>query len=86
MYEKYKGRNFTVIGIALEKDSERGLKAIKEDKYPWKQFVEDYYSSQLWARHGMANKAGGRFLVSPEGKIIAVDPTIEEIESYINQK
>jgi peroxiredoxin len=70
-YNKYKDRNFTILGVSLDKQKEDWLGAIENDKLAWTQ-VSDL---QEWNSAAVAtfNFTGIPFnvLVDPEGKIIA---------------
>lgn len=70
-YERYKDKNFTVIGISLDDNAERWKKAIEEDGMPWTQLsdlkgfkneVSDYYGIR-----GIPST----LLIDPQGKIVA---------------
>lgn len=72
-YEKYKGKNFTVLGVSLDQagKKEAWLAAIKADGLPWTQVAD----LQGW-NNAVAGLYGIRaipknFLIDPEGKIIA---------------
>ncbi|WP_159451650.1 TlpA disulfide reductase family protein [Pedobacter africanus] len=72
-YEKYKDKNFKVLGVSLDTKKEAWLKAIKEDKLPWKQLC-DFKADQ-----GKATKAyevssiPSNVLIDPTGKIVGKD-------------
>jgi peroxiredoxin len=72
-YEKYKNKNFTVLGVSLDDQSQkdRWLKAIKDDKLAWTQ-VSDLKGWQNAAAEKYGIKAiPQNVLVGPDGIIIA---------------
>ena len=83
IYEKYKDANFTVIGAAREfKDSE-WRKALAEDAYPWVNLIALGEDQAVWTLYGVSNNAGARFLIGPDGTILKINPTPEEVEAAI---
>ncbi|MEI7472413.1 MAG: TlpA disulfide reductase family protein [Chitinophagaceae bacterium] len=86
-YNKYKDKNFTVLGVSLDKNKEAWLNAIQEDKLNW------YHISDLkfWnsAAVGLYGFDGIPFnvLVNPEGKIIATglrgDDLLNKLEEVL---
>lgn len=72
-YNKYKGKNFTVLGISLDDNAERWKKAIEEDGMPWTQ-VSDLqgFKNEVSTYYGIQG-IPSTLLVDPEGKIIAKD-------------
>lgn len=87
IYEKYKNKGFTVIGVAREQGSDARMKeAIKKDGYPWLNLIELNDTNQIWTKYRIPNAAGGTFLVNAEGIILAINPTVEEIESILQKE
>lgn len=85
VYNKYAGKGFTVVGIARERKVSDALEAIRKDGYPWKQLIDLNDELDIWLKHGIERSGGGRFLVNPEGKIEAVDPSADEVEAILKQ-
>ena len=82
-YNKFKSKNFTVLGVSLDRSREPWLEAIKMDNLTWTQ-VSDLKSWQ--------NEVAGKykissipqnFLVDPNGKIIAKNLRGEELQSKL---
>lgn len=90
LYEQYKNKGFVIIGVARETENTQNMQdAIKKDGYKWPQLVELDDRANIWAKYGCNNAAGRRILFDAQGKIIAFDPTIEqltvEVEKRINK-
>ena len=87
IYEKYKDRGFTVIGVAREQNSDiRMREAIRKDGYPWLNLIELNDVQQIWSKYRIPNAAGGTFLVNAQGIILAVNPTAEEVEHILQKE
>jgi peroxiredoxin len=70
-YNQYKDKNFTVLGVSLDEDKDKWLKAIQSDNLSWKQ-VSDLKGWQnatvkLYGYDGIPYNV----LLDPQGKIIA---------------
>lgn len=85
VYKKYAGKGFTVVGIAREQNVSDALEAIRKDGYPWVQLIDLRDEFALWLRHGIGNAGGSTFLVNPEGIIVAIHPSAEEVEAILEQ-
>ena len=87
VYEKYKEKGFTIIGIAREQGSSAAMEAaIRKDGYPWLNLIELNDKNYIWMRHHLSNAAGGTFLIDKDGTILAVDPEPEEVERILQTK
>ena len=68
VYQKYKGDRFEIYSISIDEDKAAWLKAVKEEKNPWLQSLDNKNISQKgFAVTGVPST----FLVDPQGKIIA---------------
>jgi len=85
-YNKYKDKNFTIIGVSLDNDKTKWEKAIAQDNLTWihvsdlkgwqNSAVLDYYVKSVPAN----------FLVDPNGKIIAKNLRGEDLEKMLEEK
>ncbi|MBK0378897.1 TlpA disulfide reductase family protein [Mucilaginibacter segetis] len=84
-YKKFKDKNFTIIGVSLDSDKTRWLKAIKEDGLHWTQVsdLRETYSNQVAKTyHIMAVPAN--FLLDPQGRIIAKNLHGDELAKMLD--
>ena len=87
LYEQYKEKGFMVIGVARETGNTQNMQAaIKKDGYKWPQLVELDDRANIWAKYGCNNAAGRRILLDAQGKIIAFDPTIEQLTAEVEKR
>lgn len=86
LYEQYKDKGFVIIGVARETENTKNMQAaIKKDGYKWPQLVELDDRANIWAKYGCNNAAGRRILFDAQGKIIAFDPTIEQLTAEVEK-
>ena len=86
LYEQYKDKGFAIVGVARETGSTKAMKnAIKNDGYKWPQLVELDDSGNIWAKYGCINSGGRRILIDSDGRILAFDPTLEELTTIIEK-
>jgi thiol-disulfide isomerase/thioredoxin len=71
MYKKFRGKNFTVLGVSLDKAKEPWLKAIKDDGLAWTQVSDlKYWYNDAAAKYHI-QAIPQNLLVDPSGKIVA---------------
>jgi len=72
-FNQYKDKNFTVLGVSLDKNKQAWIEAIKEDKLNW-QHISDlkYWNSAAAPLYGF-DGIPYNVLIDPQGKIIATD-------------
>ena len=86
LYEQYKDKGFAIVGVARETGSTKAMEnAIKKDGYKWPQLVELDDRANIWAKYGCINSGGRRILLNSDGKILAFDPTTEELAAIIEK-
>ena len=79
VYEKYKSKGFTIVGVAREKTVQTAKAAALQDGYPWLNLVELNDAGNIWFKYCVGNSGGGTFLVDRDGKILAIGPSPEEV-------
>jgi thiol-disulfide isomerase/thioredoxin len=72
-YQKFKNKNFTVLGVSLDKAREPWLKAIKDDGLVWTQVSDLKYWYNEAAVKYHVGQIPSNFLVGPDGKIVGRD-------------
>jgi len=85
VFNKYKSKNFTVLGVSLDEDKSRWTRAINQDGLSWTH-VSDL---QGW-NNGVAVQYGIRsipsnFLVDPQGRIVARNLRGGALEAKLNE-
>ena len=72
-YLQFKNRNFTVLGVSLDKDKSAWLKAIKDDGLEWKQISDLKFWNSEAATLYQVQGIPYNVLIDPQGKIIATE-------------
>ena len=74
-YNKFKDKNFTVLGVSLDKQEgkQRWLDAIKADGLTWTQVSDLQFWSNAAAKMYNIESIPANFLLDPKGKIIATN-------------
>ena len=87
-YLKYKGKNFTVLGVSLDKTKDAWLKAIADDGLNWSHVSDlKFWESAVVPLYGISG-IPTNILVDPQGKIVAANlrgPGLEEKLSEVLQ-
>lgn len=86
IYEKYKDRGFTVVGVAREDKRKNMERALAQDGYPWLNLLELRDENKIWRKYGIEGSGGTTVLVDRDGTILAVHPTAEEVEEILQEK
>jgi peroxiredoxin len=84
-YNKYKGKNFTVLGVSLDRPDGKAdwLKAIKTDGLVWTQVSDlNYWSNQVAVLY-FIGQIPSNFLLDPTGKIVARDLRGEDLDNKL---
>lgn len=72
-YKLFKDKNFTILGVSLDKEKSSWLKAISDDGLAWKQVSDlKYWSSEAAALYNVEG-IPYNVLLDPKGKIIATE-------------
>ena len=84
IYEKYNNSGFNVIGVVGGVNSYNAYQeAVNKYNYEWVVLAEINDENKLWEKYGISKGGGGQFLIDRDGKIIAINPTPEELEKFI---
>lgn len=84
VYQEFKKFGFTIIGVAGEfKNTDRLVQHLEKEKYPWINLVEIDYKHGIWDKYNISNSAGMTVLVDQQGRILAINPTDQEVRSKL---
>jgi peroxiredoxin len=84
-FQKYKDKGFTVYGVSLDRDKERWLKAIDDDKLTWPQVSDlTFWNSKAAAIYGV-RAIPSNFLIAPNGEIVARNLNGEDLNKKLEE-
>lgn len=80
IYEEYKDKDFVIINVAGEfGDTKRLKRFFEKEKWSGLNLVELDRRNNIWQQYGVDGSGGGMFLIDQTGKLIAINPSQEEI-------
>lgn len=84
-WEKYKNKNFAILGVSLDRNRDQWLAAIEKDKLTWTQVSDLKYWSSDAAVLYCIRWIPMSFLIDPEGKIVAIGLEGEELHNKLEE-
>ena len=85
LYSEISPDKIEIIGISIDTDANKWLKAIEKDKIKFTQLIDSKgFDSNTAVLFGV-EELPSKFLFSPEGILIATNPTEEEITKLIKK-
>ena len=84
-YERYKAKNFTVLGVSLDKDRNKWLQAITDDKLTWTHVSDLGFWNNAVAKLYRVSSIPQNYLLDPEGKIIGKNLRGEELSGFLEK-
>lgn len=86
-YEQFKDKNFTVLGVSLDKAEKRDawLKAIKDDGLAWYHVSDLKFWSNEVAKLYSVRSVPQNFLIDPRGKIVAANLRGEALQQKLQE-
>ncbi|MDO1445153.1 TlpA disulfide reductase family protein [Rhodocytophaga aerolata] len=85
MYNKFKGKNFEIFGVSLDKSKEKWLEAIQKDQLSWVHVSDLKYWQSAGAEAYGVQSIPATFLVDPSGKVIAKNLRGKALEDKLTQ-
>lgn len=82
-YKKYKDKNFKVLGVSLDEQKEAWIKAINEDKLPWKQLSDLKGASSEVVKMYNITTIPSNVLINPNGKIVGINLRGEDLHDRL---
>jgi thiol-disulfide isomerase/thioredoxin len=82
-FQKFKDKNFSILGVSLDGDHDAWVEAIKKDGLAWAQISDLKKWESIPARDYEVEGIPANFLVDPSGKIVARDLHGPELEAKL---
>lgn len=86
-YEQFKDKNFTVLGVSLDKAEKRDawIKAIKDDGLTWYHVSDLKFWSNAVAQLYSVRSVPQNFLIDPKGKIVGANLRGEALQQKLQE-
>jgi peroxiredoxin len=84
-YNQFKDKNFTILGVSLDKEKQAWIKAIKDDGLTWTQVSDlKFWNNAAAAQYGVSS-IPYNFLVDPNGNIIGEELRGQDLVNTLNK-
>lgn len=84
-YNKFKAKNFTVLGVSLDRDRSKWLEAIAKDGLTWTHVSDLKFWNNEAARIYKISSIPQNLLIGPDGVIIAKNLRGEELQMRLEE-
>ncbi len=82
-YNRFKNKNFTILGVSLDNDKDKWVQAIMKDNLTWEHISDLKGWQSVAARDYGVQGIPANFLVDPDGNIIASDLRGGDLEAKL---
>lgn len=82
-YERFKAKNFTVLGVSLDRSREAWIKAIQEDKLAWTQVSDLKFWNNAVAQQYHIQQIPINLLIDPKGMIVGKNLRGPDLDSRL---
>lgn len=87
IYNDFNKFGFEFIGVSQDKDKDKWLNAIKKDKLPWVNLIDERGSkSPILIKYNAAFSIPQNYLIDRDGTILASDISIEELRLFLKNE
>ncbi|MGI4871602.1 MAG: redoxin domain-containing protein [Janthinobacterium lividum] len=84
IHNRYKARNFIILGISLDQSRDWWLKAVADDRLTWPQVSDLKYWNNAAARLYAVESVPQNLLLGPDGRIIAKELSVGELFTLLD--
>lgn len=85
MYDQYKSQNFEIVGISVDIDKTKWLKAIEKDKMKHQQLIDPKGFDAKTAVAFGVDALPATYLFNAAGKLVAINPSEAQIIAQIKK-
>jgi peroxiredoxin len=82
-YERFKSKNFTVLGVSLDRSREAWIKAIQDDGLIWPQVSDLKFWNNAVAQQYRVQQIPQNILIDPNGKIVGKNLRGPDLDSRL---
>lgn len=85
IYQKYKDRGLRILGVSLDSEKDRWIKAIMEDSLVWTQASDLKEFDNAAASLFHVKSTPSNFLIDKSGKVIATGLNERELDEHLKK-
>ncbi len=86
VYQDYRDRNFTILGVSLDNNKSNWVKAIRKDHLTWTHVSDlKFWKNEVALLFGVKT-VPQNYLIDPTGKIIGKNIRIQELPTVLNEE
>jgi len=85
IYDEYQSRDFEIYGVSLDESTMAWKHAINADKINWVQVNDKGNPNEEGTAAWQIRYIPTSFLLNKEGKIVAVNPSVRQLRSYLKK-
>ncbi|HSD07827.1 TlpA disulfide reductase family protein [Flavobacterium sp.] len=85
VYEKFKGKNFKILSLSVDKSKEKWLLASEKEKIKWDNVLEEKEFLSEIVKGYEITSIPQTFLIDKNGIIIANNPSMNQLEDYLSK-
>lgn len=85
VFKKFHNKNFTILGVSLDRDKDKWVQAIRKDNLLWTQVSDLKFWDNDVAKQYNVSSVPSNLLIDPHGKIIAKDLRGDEVEKVLTE-
>ena len=85
VYNKFKTKNFEIVGISIDEDREQWLKSIKKNTLNWIHLNENKKLSGKFISELNVSQIPTNFLINPNGEIILKNVSPNDLYNFLNK-
>jgi peroxiredoxin len=82
-YDKFKAKNFTVLGVSLDRSRDAWIKAIQDDRLYWTQVSDLKFWNNSVAQQYRVQQIPQNILIDPNGKIVGKNLRGADLDSRL---
>lgn len=82
-YERFKSKNFTILGVSLDRSRDAWIRAIQDDKLTWSQVSDLKFWNNAVAQQYRIQQIPQNFLIDPNGKIVGKNLRGADLDSRL---
>lgn len=85
-YSKFKGQDFEIYGLSIDESQADWKKAVLHDRMTWTHVIETGNPDSSLIKQWRIEMIPTSFLLDKEGRLLAVDPSLKQVEKIITGK